>query len=696
MSKQKKNKKKGGPVQIQLPKDALSRIKLGRDFAEYDRILMKPGVFVMTPSAKAAIDPSMSKCFFIGRRGTGKTAIAKYILAKSKAVIEIHPEVLSPIHFPLDPQTLDDPRQRPFKSLVEVFKRTLLDEVLLEWVERKLIDIDKLPTILAREVKRTRELDFDHRILEFLDSVCTPLMSENESKWLSQIGRSKTIGKAMLEAAENSSFDFTLFDFTLIVDRIDDSWDGSDTAVIMLMALMHACINIQTSVRCVRPLLFIRENVFDRVKQIDKESTRLETCVVSMDWTHELLLEMVERRLSLPFTTKLSIGGPTWDYFFEKTASETSESLIFEYCQKRPRDILSYCSYAIELAQSRNHPVISVQDILDARRRFSETRLKDLGDEYSENYPQIAIVLSRFYGLGNEFTVTGVEDFIKKLLIDDEIQTYCSKWMYNFTQPEQFIGLLYNIGFIGIITHSGTQFRSLGPSAVSPPPVNSETHIIIHPSYNDALDLRAAIISSLEESLSWQTTGFLSDLPDAVDRVTYTDRLDYLMQELKTLPEGKEQAKKWEDIVGEIIKLCFFKWLSNVEPHERDIDGCVIRDWIASNRASNGFWSMVFHKYGATQIIFECKNYSDLKADDFQQVSYYLNKKIGKFVVIAFRGEVKKHYYKHIKRIADDKDAFVLLLSNRDLEVFVRQAKNGKTSENHIQDKFDATIRMIS
>ncbi len=364
-----KKKKRNGPARIQLPKDAVSRIKLGRDFAEYDRVLMKPGVFVMTPSTIAALDPSMSKCFFVGRRGTGKTAIAKYISEHKHTTIEIHPEVLSPLLFPLEPETLDDPRQRPFRSLVEVFKHTLQDEVLLEWIERKLIDVDELPTILAREVKCVKEWSFDIRILEFIDSICESLTSKDEHKWLRQIGRSKQLGKAMIEVAKDSSFDFTL-----LVDRIDDSWDGSDTAVIMLMALMHACIELQTSVKCVRPLLFLRENVFDRVRKIDKESTRLETCVVSMDWTHELLLEMIERRLGLPFPTKLPLGGPTWDHFFEQTASESSESLIFEYCQKRPRDILSYCSYAIELAQSKNHLIVTLQDIIIARRRFSETR----------------------------------------------------------------------------------------------------------------------------------------------------------------------------------------------------------------------------------------------------------------------------------------------------------------------------------
>ena len=689
-----KNKKKNiqpGQVHIQLPKDAISRIKLGQAFAEYDRILMEPGVFVMTPSTEAALNPSMSKCFFIGRRGTGKTAITKYISEKYHTAIEIHPQVLSPMLFPLDPESLSDPRQRPFRSLAEAFKRAIQDEVLLEWVKRKLIDIDQLPSILAREVKRVKELDFDLRILEFLESICKPLTAKDESKWLQQIGRSKQLAKTMLEVAKDSSFDFTL-----LIDRIDDSWDGSDTAVIMLMALMHACIEVQTSVRCVRPLLFLRENVFDRVRQIDKESTRLETCVVSMDWTHELLLEMIERRLSLPFITKLAIGGPTWDHFFEKTASESSESLIFEYCQKRPRDILTYCSFALEIAQSKAHEQVTIQDIMDARRRFSETRLKDLGDEYAENFPQIAHVLSRFYGLGHEFTITGIEDFIKKLLSDKRIQAHCSSWIYGFTQPEQFVSLLYNIGFVGIKTTSETQFRSLGPSSSSPPPVSSETHIVIHPSYNDALDLRPAIITNLEKDLSWQTVGLLTDLPEAIDLDTYIGRLDSLAEELKTLPDGKKHATKWEDVVGDIIKLCFFKWLSNVEPRNRDVDGCVIRDWIASNRAKTGFWNMIFHKYGATQIIWECKNYSDLQASDFQQISYYINSNIGKFGLIAFRGEVQKHYYEHIKRIANEKEGLVLLLTNRDLEVFVRQAKNGKTSEGHIQDKFDTTIRMIS
>ena len=54
-------------------------------------------------------------------------------------------------------------------------------------------------------------------------------------------------------------------------------------------------------------------------------------------------------------------------------------------------------------------PSVTIEAIQTARKRFSETRLKELGDEYAENYPQLQVVLSKFYGLGKEFTINGLK-----------------------------------------------------------------------------------------------------------------------------------------------------------------------------------------------------------------------------------------------------------------------------------------------
>lgn len=96
------------------------------------------------------------------------------------------------------------------------------------------------------------------------------------------------------------------------------------------------------------------------------------------------------------------------------------------------------------------------------------------------------------------------------------------------------------------------------------------------------------------------------------------------------------------------------------------------------------------------QVIWECKNYDDLKADDFHQAAYYMSRSGGKFVALVFRGDIKNHYFDHIKRISLETDGIVLLITEKDLMVFLRQSLNGKVKEAHIQGIYDKTIRQIS
>jgi hypothetical protein len=75
-----------------------------------------------------------------------------------------------------------------------------------------------------------------------------------------------------------------------------------------------------------------------------------------------------------------------------------------------------------------------------------------------------------------------------------------------------------------------------------------------------------------------------------------------------------------------------------------------------------------------------------------------MNDTIGKVAFLVYRGgpELKRSYLEHIRRISSDKRGIVLLLSERDVEVFLRQALNGKKSEGHLQALFDKTVREIS
>ena len=105
---------------------------------------------------------------------------------------------------------------------------------------------------------------------------------------------------------------------------------------------------------------------------------------------------------------------------------------------------------------------------------------------------------------------------------------------------------------------------------------------------------------------------------------------------------------------------------------------------------------MVQHKWGATQVIWECKNYDNLKPEDFHQMAYYTNDEIGRFGIVVFRGKMEPKYWPHLQRILKDKKTLILLLGESDLHVFIRQARAGKVKESHIQDRYDQILREIA
>src|SRR5262245_14262195 len=96
MSKKKKDSGSNTPRPVQLPRGALYRVDMGDSFAEYDRVLINPGTFVQTPASHAAADPASSKCFFVGRRGTGKTAITLHLSSSKQSAVLVTPQVLMP------------------------------------------------------------------------------------------------------------------------------------------------------------------------------------------------------------------------------------------------------------------------------------------------------------------------------------------------------------------------------------------------------------------------------------------------------------------------------------------------------------------------------------------------------------------------------------------------------------------------
>ncbi|WP_263417865.1 P-loop ATPase, Sll1717 family [Terriglobus albidus] len=681
---------------LRISRQAFAKAKVGQSFAEHDLIRANPKLFVETPAIRAALDQSAGKSFFVGRRGTGKTAITYYLRNKfEKNALLLIPKLLSSADAFVSKDWDRRVRQKPFNTLVSSFVRAIVDETVFSWKKQGHFTFRAADgSDITRERPLIEQYEFDLRLLTLVEEGFDYLGKDNNKEWLRFRNRP---AKLLQEVAAEYDSRPRLQQYILI-DRLDDEWDDSDSAVILVMALMHACVEIRSATEAIRPMVFLRENVFDRVRELDSEFSRLETSIVTLDWTKELLRELVEKRLNEGLISKFALDGSTWKSFFAGDVNE-SQNRVFGYCQYRPRDILLYVSTALSLAQSHQRSQIEPDDLQEAQRSFSENRLKELSDEYADNYPSLSMVLGRFYGLGTEYTIGSIEDFIKKLLVDSEVQTACKTWIYNYTQPDLFVQLLYNIGFVGL-RQPGSPTRYKASEADNPGSIalRSDSGIVIHPSYVDGLSLQKTVITSLSESVALKTSGLIYDVPESFSVITYRAKLQELTEELQTLPRGRDSARQFENLMGEMIKLCFFRSLSNVQPRVRNGDNTGIRDWIASNRAAVGFWAIVREKYAATQILWECKNYDDLHSDDFHQANYYIGNQAGRFLIMLTRAQspFNTHTYDHVRRVFEKSKGLVLLLRESDIKTFLRQALNGKHSEQHLQDLFDNTERMIS
>jgi hypothetical protein len=611
-----------------------------------------------------------------------------------KTVVQLYPKCLTSIRQNITVAKYADTRQRPFHLLVQLFKHALALEAVARWVFVGAVSKHSLPDGLNREKNRIDQLDFDSRVLDIFQEIELNIRPGQDKQYLK--GARKLFNLlGEIEQLPNTD----RWPIRIIIDKVDDDWDGADESVICLMALMHACVELTSVLKNVRPLLFLRENLFERVRRMDNEFPRLETSVASLDWTKELLIDLVAKRFQYHLNPKPPLPQ-IWDAFFEHQLITDVCDKIFAYCQYRPRDVLIYLFHAIETSKGSKHEQITETDLEGAKKVFSENRLKDLGNEYSENYPNIHQVLARFHGIARQFTVNAITDLIKKLLADPVIKAQCATWMYAFTAPHQFIELLYSIGFVGIASGSTTTFRGSGVKEAAAPHIDTaNTIVVVHPSYVHALDLQDTLAMGLDTSTPLQTEGTLVELPDAISPMDYQSKLKELQEQIDTLPQGDETASEYQDFVGDVVKYCFFHTLVNPKKECRDVDGRVRRDWIFSNRAGTDFWRMIQEQHKATQLIWECKNYENLSAGDFQQLAYYLNKDLGTFVIVSCRGDTwdRVHYYQHIRRISGMHDgAMVIILTDSDLKAFLRQAAKGNVKDGLLRDRYDTVKQKIS
>jgi hypothetical protein len=444
---------------------------------------------------------------------------------------------------------------------------------------------------------------------------------------------------ATLKEAIREVLDETRLSVVALYDRLDESWLPDIPSTAILGGLVKSVAEGRESKFPIYPVLFIRDNMFRALAHEDDDFTRhIENHTLRLQWDQESLFGLVVARLRIVLGMEDSENDVrVWNRFAHK---ELQNRDGFAKCLRltlyRPRDILVLLNQAYLNARRAGRDSIVGDDIDKTALNISQHRLDDLFKEYDGVLPGLKTFVSAMKGQPVRRSFGAVTDDLQALVDRSTYSELSDRELTLFDSGGQMFAALYSVGFIGLqdeasqnytFCHDGTM------SALVSVPLTRQT--LVHPCYWKALD---GSIADDDETAAIRVNDDYSAPPtdQAVD--IRLQRLGRMPEELSGIPQGYSGSGKFEGWVLRAVRLLLSGQLQNIEAKPNPHAALSQRDIVGTNATISSFWKRIYSQYNTLQVVFECKNYDEVTADDFRQVLDYTHGEYGKLAFIVRRG----------------------------------------------------------
>jgi len=687
------------------PTEIISKLvgnPLGASRAEADTTMLEHA-FVKTHDYQSLISTEDFN-FVVGRRGTGKTAlflkIEEHYRGRSGVLLSTYsPEEHASISLCRTIEKFTDTYSAARVPLRIVWRLSILQEAAIQLSEYwKIQKADKDGYIL----------DYVQRHATLLRLGATSRCTSILSNCIAEVDDPENLPARIVEKYDVSNLESKVREIlesanrrsVVLFDGLDEGWRPTPVATAILGGLALAAADLRDRTVGISCLLFFRDNLFRDLATRDPDFSRhIEGSTLRLHWDVAGLLNVVASRLrhSLDME-KTENDVKVWNRFaHHDIQGRDGFSRCLHNTLYRPRDILVLLNQAFHRAARSGRQEIVGEDIESVSTQISDARLQDLIKEYETVFPGLRIIVDSFQGStpSNRF-----DEILSRLggLIDEvDYADPATGDLAILGSGEQMFNALYSIGFLGF-RDSATghiTFRHDG-GATDTLNVDRSQEIVVHPCYWKALGLSEESIPihvATEIHDDEADAGTVSDLSDMRTR-----QLGQLVSELPSMPLGKEGAADFEKWAYTAVRILFSGSLRNPElkPNGEAIQR---RDIVATNHAQNGFWGRVLHDYDSRLIVFEVKNYQDLKLEDYRQVLSYTSNEYGRFAVIVSRSESKgvgdtergwlqTMYHEH-KRI-------ILTIPASEMVLYLRKARNPRRidyCEDQLHKRLDTFLR---
>lgn len=464
-------------------------IDIGALNAEDDKLLMKAFVDKQDLSLlKANDDP---KCILLGRTGSGKSALIRYLEETEQQIARINPESMSLRHLSNSDiinyfSNLNVKLDLFYKVLwkhvfiVELIKLHFNNNVskpkgVLEWVREQLPNKTRKASIdylknwenkfwedteyRIRELETSLENRFKGEFggnLGLNEIIALSTKSESEHK-NSQTIKYDVINKAqkvinesqiehiknIIEMMEAELFNKSQKKYFLVIDDLDTEW-VSETIVYDLIKSLIETIKDLSKIPNVKIIIALRTNIH---KKIFKENMsrgvqreKYDHLYLHVKWNKDELENLLNNRLGELMRGHYTSQSPTINDILPQQTKNQSSSFdyMIERTFLRPRDIIDFFNKCIKNADGQTH--ITREMVFKAEDEYSHERLRALNDEWLENYGDIHTLYNFLKGTRSGFKIKEIkekaEEYFINLLGSEHLNRLNKGWEQRFGQYE--------------------------------------------------------------------------------------------------------------------------------------------------------------------------------------------------------------------------------------------------------------------
>lgn len=611
----------------------------GDTTAENDRAMLS-SAFIETADFRTLIETD-DRTVVVGRRGTGKSAL----------FIQLHE------HWKKDKKILvlsfspDDTQIIGFRSMLKPFTgsfnlaraatRLLWRYAILMEIASYISSHYKLSSHLASEAvlnthtKRWSSVQGDIlrrcRIIakEYLDET-NPEESIGDLQFNLKISEIEASIIKLLISADRRVI--------ILMDKLDEAYEPDNLGIGIIAGLTYASIELNQKANCIRPIIFLRDNIFRALSKEDPDYSRnIEGQVIRLHWDWAQLLMLSAKRMKVAFGLDIEKDQRVWD---RCAADDLKGRNGFKKCLQftlyRPRDLLSLLNEAFFSAFREGRQIIINADLEYAAKSISMARLEDLWKEYQKIFPSIQIITSSFRNIEPELTAYTCLKKIEasqEAIDNSEDPRIISE--VRLLKSSGILQSLYSVGFIGIYDKNTSSFSFCHDGRTPDKGFENGERLLIHPCYWLGLNLNKNALTPEEaEEINDEYDINVVSENSAIRNKT----IGQITTHLDQIPHGMEGAVEFEQWCLDALRIIFASHLTDIKRHPNG-SSVQRRDIIGTNGGKSDFWKRVLEDYKVRQVVFDAKNYSELGASEYRQLQSYLTGVYGKLGFIINRDD---------------------------------------------------------